>query len=101
MKKYGQAREQITNALRLDRRDANIRGFTSYEIARVVGYSPQHVNRILAQMWHEGVVAFRPKDKKHALMSPRLWSFAGIILSTGVGGWYVSETRTKQLEMSL
>lgn len=99
MKRYGTAREQIEAALRLDKRDVKDRGFTAYEIAAVVGFSPQHVNRVLAKMWHEGQVAFRPKDKKHALMSPRLWSFAGIILSFGAEGWYISETRLQQKEL--
>jgi len=99
MARQGKARQQVEAVLSLDKADVKRRGMTAYDIARVTGFSPQHINRILAQMWHEGMLAFRPKDRKHQLMSPRLWSWAGIILSFDAKGWYVSEARLRQEEL--
>lgn len=44
---------------------------TAYYIARVTGYSPQHINRCLRALFFQGQVAYTLVDHRHN--KKRLW----------------------------
>jgi transcription initiation factor IIE alpha subunit len=48
---------------------------TAYRIARLSGYSPQHINRVLKQMYFDGLVGYRLE--KHRNGEKRVWCLSG------------------------
>lgn len=58
---YGNAREAVNWALNHWTKNYKdeLKGVTAYHIAQMTGYSPQWINKILAQMYWNGKVAYR------------------------------------------
>ncbi len=54
----GDGKERVFDAMNFSAKTQE-KGVTAYTLARITGMTPQHVNRLLNQLWFEGRVACR------------------------------------------
>jgi alkylated DNA nucleotide flippase Atl1 len=50
---------------------------TAHQIARITGYSPQHVNRVLKQLFQQGKVAYTIMPHRGNAKQKRKWCTMG------------------------
>jgi transcription initiation factor IIE alpha subunit len=76
-------------------------GLTAYTLARVTGLSAQHVNKILAQLYHEGAVGFKQSPYRKTFR--REWATVGRCKKLIKQGheWHVTEYALRQMELPL
>lgn len=58
------AYQDTCNLLRVLARFEKKKGFTAYEIADMNGYSARHINRIMLQMFNDGLADFKAVERR-------------------------------------
>lgn len=65
---------------------------TAYRIARLTGYSPQHINRVLKEMWRDGISCYRVVNFRNG--DKRIWG----LTEKWSGGDWVSAGKQETLQ---
>lgn len=97
---YGQGKDRVLEAMRFTAKERG-KGLTAYTIARVCGLTPQHTNRLLCALWHEGSVGFQQEPYRRSFR--RMWATTSRCKKMIKEGqeWHVNPHAMRQMELPL